>query len=113
MGVLLSQSAPGQSRCARTTGDAPVTRDANPSELRQKFPYRASGFVLCLAFLGAGPRRDVGSGKRGAGVEERSVQETAGKRSGYGDLSAAAGLFLKPQLLLDGMRALVALSAKR
>jgi hypothetical protein len=41
------------------------------------------------------------------------VQETAGKRSGYGDLSAAAGLFLKPQLLLDGMRALVALSAKR
>jgi hypothetical protein len=41
------------------------------------------------------------------------VQETAGKRSGYGDLSAAAGMFLKPQLLLDGMRALVALSAKR
>jgi hypothetical protein len=67
----------------------------------------------CLAFLGAGPRRDVGSGKRGAGVQERSVQETAGKRSGYGDLSAAVGLFLKPQFLLDGMRALVALSAKR
>ena len=43
--------------------------------------------------MGAGPRRDVGSGKRGAGVEERSMQETAGKRSGYGDLSAAAGLF--------------------
>jgi hypothetical protein len=34
---------------------------------------------------------------RGAGVEERRVYETAGKRLGYGELNAAVGLLLKPQ----------------
>ena len=36
---------------------------------------------------------------RGAGVEERRVYETAGKRAGYGDLNAADGSTLKPRLL--------------
>ena len=33
----------------------------------------------------------------GAGVEERRVYETAGKRLGYGELNAAVGLLWKPQ----------------
>jgi len=44
---------------------------------------------------------------RGAGVEERSVKETAGKRVGYGDLNAAAGSILKPRLLSPVTHALV------
>jgi hypothetical protein len=35
----------------------------------------------------------------GAGVEERSVKETAGKRADYGDLDTAVGWLLKPRLL--------------
>jgi hypothetical protein len=41
------------------------------------------------------------------------VYETAGKRSGYGDWSAGAGSLLKPQLLWDGVGALMKQGAKR
>jgi hypothetical protein len=44
---------------------------------------------------------------RGAGVEERSVKETAGKGADYGDLETAAGWLLKPRLVSQGMGALV------
>ena len=44
---------------------------------------------------------------RGAGVEERRVYETAGKRGCYGDLNAVDGSILKPRLLSQGTHALV------
>ena len=51
---------------------------------------------------------------RGAGVEERRVYETAGKRGGYGDLNAAAGSLLKPRLLSQVTRGLAkAVTARR
>ena len=40
---------------------------------------------------------------RGAGVEERRVYETAGKRLGYGELNAAVGLLWKPQYRSQGI----------
>ncbi len=49
---------------------------------------------------------------RGAGVEERSVKETAGKGADYGDLDTAVGWLLKPRLLSQDMGALVKLGAE-
>ena len=49
---------------------------------------------------------------RGAGVEERSVKETAGKRADYGDLDTAVGWLLKPRLLSQDLGGLVKLGAK-
>ena len=49
---------------------------------------------------------------RGAGVEERSVKETAGKRADYGDLDTAVGWVLKARLRSQDMGALVKLGAE-
>jgi len=47
-----------------------------------------------------------------AGVEERSVKETAGKRVDYGDLDTAVDWLLKPRLLSQDMGGLVKLGAE-
>jgi hypothetical protein len=62
------------------------------------FPPVAPIGRRCLAFLGAGPGENLGAA-RWAGVEERSVKETAGTRADYGDLAAAVGWLLKRRLL--------------
>jgi hypothetical protein len=65
-----------------------------------------------FSVLGRRPRAGSWTWYGGAGVEERSVKETAGKRADYGDLDTAVGWLLKARLRSQDMGALVKLGAE-